>query len=292
MSRSLQSPKSRLPKTSIVLVATVAALVVFVVIRQSSNTVVLGSPWIDRGLMNIEQVCHDEWSELLGRYVDHRGRVDYERWHRNGNDIRKLVDYLETLSRVHWKSDLTPSSQLSTTRNHELAFWINAYNALTIRAILNVFPTSSVRRHTNPVGFDIWHHYKLMVGSRAFSLEDIANGPLPDLQEPRIHFAIVRGSVSCPALRQQAFHPARIEQQLSDATRRFLDRSDCLKVEGTARIHLSPVVREALPQMGKNVRMQRQALARLMCDPAISDLVKCDTIPLSYFRHDWSLNKQ
>lgn len=132
----------------------------------------------------LDTIDHTTWSVLLARYVDSDGRVDYRRWKANANDMRLLDAYLIRLSSGDPQSD--------STREARLAFWINAYNAVTVRGILREYPTTSIRNHTAKLwGYNIWKHLQLYVGGRAYSLDQIEHDVLRNMQEPRIHFAIV-----------------------------------------------------------------------------------------------------
>ncbi|MCP4172364.1 MAG: DUF547 domain-containing protein [Fuerstiella sp.] len=108
-------------------------------------------------------------------------------WHSSAVDIRALDRYLST-GRAN-----------QTTKNGKLAFWINAYNAATIRGILREYPTTSIRNHTARLfGYNIWKQLQLYVGNKAHSLEGIEHQVLRKMNEPRIHFAIVCASIGCP----------------------------------------------------------------------------------------------
>ncbi|KKK60677.1 hypothetical protein LCGC14_3021960, partial [marine sediment metagenome] len=145
-------------------------------------------------LLPLDQIDHGAWDRLLKKYVADDGLVDYAAWKNSPADRDALADYLETLGRG--------DPRAKTTAAGRLAFWINAYNAVTLQGILREYPTSSIRNHTAKVfGYNIWDDLLLRVASEDYSLNAIEHKVLRKLDEPRIHFAIVCASIGCPLLR-------------------------------------------------------------------------------------------
>src|SRR5579871_761646 len=99
--------------------------------------VVIGRNWPQKDQVSIDEVRHGPWTSLLQEYVDRDGNVDYARWKDSATDLRRLDEYLDALSRA--------SPDLPTTRDAKLAFWINAYNAVTIKGILRQYPVVSIQ---------------------------------------------------------------------------------------------------------------------------------------------------
>jgi len=129
------------------------------------------------------QIDHSSWDALLGKYVDAEGMVHYAAWKDTPADVARLDRYIDHLS--------TASFSQQTPRATQLAYWINAYNAVTIKGILREYPTSSIRNHTAKLfGYNIWKNLKLRVAGNAYSLEQIEHEILRKMGEPRIHFAI------------------------------------------------------------------------------------------------------
>ena len=87
---------------------------------------------------SMDQIDHSSWSALLGKYVDGTGRVNYAGWKNSPGDRAVLDAYLNELSRA--------DARIQTSREGYLAFWINAYNAVTIKGILREYPTTSIRK--------------------------------------------------------------------------------------------------------------------------------------------------
>lgn len=106
-----------------------------------------------------------------------------------------------------------------------IAFWINAYNLAAIKAVLDQYPTKSIR-DGGSLFSPIWKKKVATVGGTAYSLDDIEHDVLRKaFKEPRVHFAIVCASLSCPDLRAEPFDPARLDAQLDEQAAVFLSNA-------------------------------------------------------------------
>jgi len=159
---------------------------------------------------------HQSFTELLKKYVIN-GLVDYK-----GLQIDKELDkYLTQLSN-------TNPEKLS--RNEKLAFWINAYNAFTLQVVRDNYPIESITDlHTGGkiigylLGKTVWDKQFITINNKKYSLNDIEHNILRKMNEPRIHFAVVCASISCPELKDEAFEADNIETQLQEQTIKFLN---------------------------------------------------------------------
>lgn len=149
---------------------------------------------------------HVVWNNLLQKHVSIGGHVNYKAFK---NDTLLLQKYIAEL-RVN-----IPDKQWN--QEDKLAYWINAYNALTIDLILRHYPVKSIKEIKNPWEQRLWE-----LGDENYNLEEIEHEILRKMNEPRIHFAIVCASFSCPKLQNEAFIGSKIELQLTKATKEFL----------------------------------------------------------------------
>ncbi|MDC1365318.1 DUF547 domain-containing protein [Algibacter sp.] len=108
----------------------------------------------------------------------------------------------------------------SCTKEDKLAYWINAYNVLTVDLILRHYPIKSIKDIKKP-----WDQRYWKLGDKWYNLNEIEHQILRKMNKPRIHFAIVCASFSCPKLQNKAFEPANLYTQLSNATKSFLSDS-------------------------------------------------------------------
>ena len=103
-------------------------------------------------------------------------------------------------------------------KNDSLAYFINAYNAVTIKLILDHYPLKSIRKLVTP-----WRFKRFKLNGKKISLNHIEHQILRKMKEPRIHFAINCASASCPKLRNRAFYAHSMEQQLEEVTTGFIN---------------------------------------------------------------------
>jgi len=144
--------------------------------------------------------------------------VDYRGFRK---DSLLLNQYLDSLSRH-------PPDPQVWSREEQLAYWINAYNAFTVKLIVDHYPVKSIQDlHPKPyvaLVNTVWHIQFFQIGGRDFNLDRIEHAILrKQFDEPRIHFAIVCASVSCPPLRNEAYVPEKIDAQLSSQASTFLN---------------------------------------------------------------------
>ena len=108
------------------------------------------------------------------------------------------------------------------SESERLAFWINAYNLLAVKAVLDRYPTASIRDGGSLLR-PVWKRRIGEVGGTEYSLDEIEHGILRKaFKEPRVHLAIVCASLSCPDLRGEPYAAARLEAQLDEQAQRFL----------------------------------------------------------------------
>jgi len=237
-------------------------------------------------LVAAENIDHGEWDRLLRKYVDKNGMIDYQSWKSEAKDTARLDKYLNTLSRYN--------PQAKSTRPAELVFWINAYNAVTIKGILREHPTSSIRNHTATLlGYNIWDDLLLVVGKREISLNDIEHKVLRKLGEPRIHFAIVCASIGCPPLLNEAYHAEKLDEQLTKNTRRFFADPAKLQYDPErGRLEVSPIIKWFAEDFGKSEQQRIALLSPYIPETIQKELANKKSVQLSYLPYDWNLNEQ
>jgi len=120
-------------------------------------------------------------------------------------------------------------------REERLAFWLNAYNALVLRTVIDhypiqgrssEYPPKSIRQI--PGAFERVQH---RVAGRTLTLDQIEKDVLTEFHDPRIYFALGRGAVGSGRLRSEAFVPARIDEQLSDVAEECVSRNQCVQID-------------------------------------------------------------
>ena len=249
-----------------------------------SQTIVLGRNWPADQQVSVSDADHHSWSMLLGRYVDEQGNVDYAGWQKSTEGLQALDAYLNHLS----QADLDTQA----SRPARMAFWINAYNAVTMRGILREYPTTSIQNHVSRFGgYNIWRDLLLLVDGKPYSLGQMEHDILRPMQEPRIHFAIVCASRGCPRLLDEAYTPARLEDQLTLGARSFFADPTKFRYESeTNTIYVSPILNWYASDFGSNQREQFKTIAPFLPSDEARRITAQPRV--RFLDYDWSLNDQ
>ncbi len=158
-------------------------------------------------------VDHKAFDALLRKHVSSAGSVNYAGFK---SDVSKLDAYIAILA--------ANPVQDSWSRNDKLAYWINAYNANTIKLIVNNYPVAKI---TDLEGGKPWDKKWIKLGSKTYSLNNIENDIIrPQFKEPRIHFAVNCAAKSCPTLMNKAWLPNNLESDFAKMTKAFVNNSN------------------------------------------------------------------
>lgn len=160
-------------------------------------------------------VNHEIWDVLLHRHIKKDGFVDYKGMVRDSAELNR---YLALLSAAN------PNSP-NWSRTDKMAFWINAYNAFTVKLIVDHYPVKSIKDIKRGIPFvnTVWDIKFIKIGGKTYDLNNIEHSILrPDFKDSRVHAAINCASYSCPALRNEAFVAKKLDAQLTDAMQSFI----------------------------------------------------------------------
>ncbi len=226
------------------------------------------------------------YARLLASYVQ-GARVDYA-------GLKSDRAALDSVVAMIADAELTDAST-----QQRLAFYINAYNILTLRSIVAAYPVKSIKDIDG-----VWQK-KWRVAGRELSLDQIENQILRvEFSEPRIHVAINCASISCPPLRGEPYRAERIEEQLTEASRGFATSNhynQLLPTEGKARISMifdwfGGDFVEQFYQPGHAAKLSKEknaALSFLIKYSSLTDSV--ESLPeeweVSFIEYDWGLNE-
>lgn len=159
-------------------------------------------------------VSHDEWTALLTKHVTIQGQVNYKGFIQDSVALDKYLYQLSTHP---------PGKNWSSAET--MAYWINAYNAFTVKLIIDHYPVMSIKdiKGGLPVITSPWDIKFFKIGNIDCNLNAIEHQILRvEFDDPRIHFAINCASFSCPKLRNEAFTASAIENQLDDQAKDFV----------------------------------------------------------------------
>lgn len=226
---------------------------------------------------------HASFTHLLERFVDKQGDVDYEALQAQADSV--LVPYLQ---------ELASARIASLDREARLAFWINAYNAYTLKLIVDHYPVTSIRDIEGPPDGDT--PFQRPVGrvvDTLRTLDEIEHEIIRErFKEPRIHFALVCAAKSCPRLRRNAYTGPRLDRQLDEQARRFLhaDRKNRIPA-GDGHIALSRILKWYGSDFGPTPTAIQRALAPYF-EGAVRDSLAQGAYEVQYLPYDWTLNDQ
>ena len=230
------------------------------------------------------------YHEVLTRVVK-GARVDYRALIADRAALDRTVDQIALVSE---------SDEARWTREQRLAFWINAYNVVTLRSIVDhypirgslftLYPRNSIRQIAG-----VWSDQRWHVAGRSLTLDQIEHEVLrPVFKDPRVHLAINCASKSCPPLRFEPYLGAAIDQQLDDAARRFLGSAQGATLTG-GRLAVSSIFKWygddfiASYAGGAGAEAAIRAFVIRYGSGATASAAKTAT-PLRFLPYDWSLN--
>lgn len=251
----------------------------------AGNKVQVGAPCAAANRPSLAEVDPSALDALLEKYVDDRSLVAYAKWKGNAADMQALDRYLASVGCVDLGKPAAKEAQL--------AYWINVYNALTIRGILREYPTTSIRNHAAKLGgYNIWKDLLIWVDGKNYSLDDIEHQILRKMGEPRIHFAIVCASIGCPPLANRAYTAKELDNQLATNARRFFAQATNFSADpGNRTVYVSELLKwygsDIAPTPAEQVKVLRNYF------PSPESLTWVDSgATVKYLEYNWGLNDQ
>lgn len=289
------------------LIGILSSLLLLVLINPLQTSYTITSYGIEEMEQNEFDQSYRAYNELLNRYVKD-ARVDY----RGFIDSRaEFETFLKTLG------DINENDFETWTEEQKLAFWINTYNAFTIKAIIDHYP---IKRSFSLVGIfyapsnsilqikGVWTKLQFRALGRMVTLDEIEHKILrKKFDEPRIHMAIVCASISCPDLSNEAYVAEKIEEQLAQASSNFVNNPEkgVFVNESDRRVKVSKIFKwfgeDFIPSYGSeklfnNYSLKENAVLNFTADYLESEKTKqylmSNKLKIGYLKYDWHLNEQ
>ncbi len=162
---------------------------------------------------------NETFTRLLKKHVTEDGRVNYKGFIKDSTEFNQ---YLKLLTKT--------SPGENWTKNEIMAFWINVYNAFTIKLIMDYYPVESIKDIGSKIQIPFvntpWDIKFIIIGGEKMDLNNVEHGILrKQFNEPLIHMALVCASKSCPVLLNEAYEPEKLMAQMEKQTRAFLSDS-------------------------------------------------------------------
>jgi hypothetical protein len=228
---------------------------------------------------------YETWSRLLAEIVSADGRVDYVR----------LAEHRELLDEVIGEfAEFSPAARPDAfvAEEDQLAYWLNAYNAFTLSAIMDEYPITSVWKTRDGQFFQRRRH---CAGGKMVSLDDIEHTILrSQFAEPRIHFAINCGSNGCPPIRPSAYAANGLRDTLRTATQQFLASEWNCRIDDQARrIYVSRIFKmyaQDFAGVAGTTAEYRVGVLRFVADHTGVPFERIANYEVIYNTYDWGLN--
>ncbi|NEZ55779.1 DUF547 domain-containing protein [Adonisia turfae] len=243
-------------------------------------------------IASAQGVDYTLYDDVLSTYVDDSGWVNYA-------DLQQSRQALDTFN--NGLATVDDATLSSWSEEEQIAFWINAYNSLTLKSIVDQTPLKpSIKDITG-----VWRLRKHPINEKEKTLNNIEHDVLRvDFDEPRLHAAIVCAAISCPPLRNEAFTGENLDAQLDEQVEQWLARPDGLKIDKAAgEVKVSKIFSwfggDWIPSYGvdsgftgsKEERAVLNFISQYVSDEDRAYLEAGD-YQVSYFDYDWTLNNQ
>ena len=231
-----------------------------------------------------ESIDHTPWDNLLSRHVRTSDQgvnlVDYHGF--STGDRTMLADYITILSGV-------PISQFN--RDQQLAYWVNLYNALTVRVVLDHYPVESIRDIDISPGLFAtgpWDKKLISIEGENLTLNDIEHRIMrPIWRDPRIHYVVNCASIGCPNLRDRVYSGTEIDTALDRAATAYVnDPRGVSVVDG--KVSVSKIYDWFIEDFGGSEGMVLRHLQRYAAPELAARLEAIGK--LSDVHYDWSIN--
>jgi hypothetical protein len=180
------------------------------------------------GFGEIKEFSHADWTQLLERFVDAKGMVGYKELMADAAAKASFDSYVALVENVGPKTH----PKLFPTPKDELAYYINAYNALTWKGVIERGPEEESVWKGAISGYNFFIGTKVLCEGEKISLRDLENDVVrAKYKDPRIHAALNCASIGCPLLRREAFEGSKLDAQLDEQVRIWVNDDYHVKPE-------------------------------------------------------------
>jgi hypothetical protein len=250
----------------------------------------------------VSDFAHDSFEDLLRKYVDANGDVDFDRWHQNAADRASLDSYLAAVG--SFSPEATPDR--FPKKSDELAYWMYGYNGYVIKSVLDHWPIDSVTDIKAPIeavkGLGFFYRQRFHFGGRPLSLYAVENEKIRRaFHDPRVHFVLYCASGSCPALRPELPVGDELEELLHEATLAFVNDPKNVRIDHENR----QIVLSAIFEMYRSDFLRELTRQGVPSDGGViayvaivapgflrTELTKAIDYDVVFSEYDWSISKK
>lgn len=237
------------------------------------------------------EAAYDAYQQVLETYVDADGLVDYAGLQQNREQLDQFNGAIAVVSDEMYNS---------WDEAEQIAFWVNAYNSLTLASIIDQDPIRDIKEIVG-----VWRIRQHPIQGQSKTLDNIEHQTLRvDFNEPRIHAALVCAAISCPLLRNEPFRGENLDAQLEDQVQTFLAKADGFWIDqAEGKVYISTIFQwfgeDWIPTYGVESGFAGNEAERSVLN-FISNYVSAEEkayleageYEVVYIDYDWSLNDQ
>ncbi|MBU5617948.1 DUF547 domain-containing protein [Psychrobacter sp. TAE2020] len=240
---------------------------------------------------------HSSWDSLLNKNVTmtNSGKASVVNYASMKADKSKLDSYMDATSKV------SQSEFNAWSKDEQLAFLINVYNAGTVELVLTKYPNIKSIKDIGGVFGSPWKQNFISLLGKTRSLDDIEHNLIRGSKrynEPRIHFAVNCASIGCPALLNDAFTASKLDKQLEQVTSSFLADTSRNRLKGNT-LEVSPIFKwykEDFATSWRGTYDLAGFLARYSTSLGLNNgqaaQLRNGKIKIGYSSYNWNLNKK
>ncbi len=248
---------------------------------------------------------YDDYASVLKTYVDDRGMVNYRQMR---GDRQRLDAFVALLAGVDTRT------YQGWSEKERIAFWINAYNGVTLRVIIDHYP---IKKRGGLFGFRFpdnsirqipgaWDKLRFPVMGKQMTLDEIEHEVLrKQFNEPRIHLSLVCAAMGCPPLRKEPYGGKTLDAQFDDQARRFLQEAQKFRIDRAKKeVHLSSIFKWFGKDFVKNYGTDKEFAGHKDFERAVLSYISKhldeqdrnylanERYKIKYLDYDWKLNEQ
>lgn len=220
-----------------------------------------------------------DWSQILERFVDDQGRVDFQALEKDTTQLQNFVDAIAKVSPVS-------HPEAFPTQAHVLSYHINTYNALAMKGVIERGIPANFSSLLKRASF--FKFRRVVIGGKKTNLYDYENRVIRPLGEPRVHFALNCMVVDCPRLPMRVFTPESLENDLQTAAVEFFNKPKHIEISADKQIvYLSGIMKFYTKDYVSSGK-KRDLVAYV-------NQYRSDPIPTNYkvkfIDYDWTINQ-
>lgn len=235
--------------------------------------------WVQNDQLNSQEVSHQAWQQLLDSYLSRQGmHTVFDYANLQTYDHEKLQAYIDSL---------TTLDPRTLSKQQQYPYWVNLYNALTVKVIIEHYPISSITKIGGWFRFGPWNIPLIEIANQKLTLNDIEHRILrPIWQDARIHYVVNCASLGCPNLQPEAFTADNMERLLEQAAYEFINSDKGVNIHNR-RLTISSIYQWYAEDFGSHDELVDHLIhyrPQLANDERIKRRF--------HYEYDWQLNRK